>query len=147
MTFREMLVEDLDQVVDIEQNLFSVPWTKEGFLTYLMKKDTMFFVVEEKERILGYCSMMTVLDEGDILKVAVRSDRQKEGIGQFLVDSMLRMAEMQGISGFFRNGKRRMLVVRFRAVVYFNLPEPTATLPPLSRCILPAPTSKQAKLL
>lgn len=97
MTFREMLVEDLDQVVDIEQNLFSVPWTKEGFLTYLMKKDTMFFVVEEKERILGYCSMMTVLDEGDILNVAVRSDRQKEGIGQFLVDSMLHMAEMQGI--------------------------------------------------
>lgn len=97
MTFREMLVEDLDQVVDIEQNLFSVPWTKEGFLTYLMKKDTMFFVVEEKERILGYCSMMTVLDEGDILNVAVRSDRQEEGIGQFLVDSMLRMAEMQGI--------------------------------------------------
>ena len=97
MTFREMLVEDLDQVVDIEQNLFSVPWTKEGFLTYLMKKDTMFFVVEEKERILGYCSMMTVLDEGDILNVAVRSDRQKEGIGQFIVDSMLRMAEMQGI--------------------------------------------------
>ena len=97
MTFREMLVEDLEQVVDIEQNLFSVPWTKEGFLTYLMKKDTMFFVVEEKERILGYCSMMTVLDEGDILNVAVRSDRQKEGIGQFLVDSMLRMSEMQGI--------------------------------------------------
>lgn len=97
MTFREMLVEDLEQVVDIEQNLFSVPWTKEGFLTYLMKKDTMFFVVEEKERILGYCSMMTVLDEGDILNVAVRSDRQKEGIGLFLVDSMLRMAEMEGI--------------------------------------------------
>lgn len=97
MTFREMLVEDLEQVVDIEQKLFSVPWTKEGFLTYLMKKDTMFFVVEEKDRILGYCSMMTVLDEGDILNVAVCSDRQKEGIGQFLVDSMLRMAEMQGI--------------------------------------------------
>ena len=52
---------------------------------------------KKKERILGYCSMMTVLDEGDILNVAVRSDRQKEGIGQFLVDSMLRMAEMQGI--------------------------------------------------
>lgn len=96
MTFREMLVEDLEQVVDIEQNLFSVPWTKEGFLTYLMKK-TPCFCGGRKERILGYCSMMTVLDEGDILNVAVRSDRQKEGIGQFLVDSMLRMAEMQGI--------------------------------------------------
>ena len=97
MIFREMLVEDLDQVMEIEEDLFSVPWTREGFLTYLMKKDTMFFVVEEKEKILGFCSMMTVLDEGDILNVAVRRDRQKEGIGQFLVDSILRMADLQGI--------------------------------------------------
>ena len=97
MIFREMLVEDLDQVMEIEEDLFSVTWTREGFLTYLMKKDTMFFVVEEKEKILGFCSMMTVLDEGDILNVAVRRDRQKEGIGQFLVDSILRMADLQGI--------------------------------------------------
>ncbi|HJB15998.1 MAG TPA: ribosomal protein S18-alanine N-acetyltransferase [Candidatus Blautia excrementipullorum] len=97
MTFREMLVEDLDQVMEIEEDLFAVPWTKEGFLTYLMKEDTMFFVVEEKGRILGFCSMMAVLDEGDILNVAVRRDRQKEGIGFFLVDSMIRMAQMQGI--------------------------------------------------
>ena len=45
-----------------------------------------------------YCSMQTVLDEGDILNVAVRSDRQKEGIGYFLVDSMLMLAQAQGIS-------------------------------------------------
>ena len=97
MTFREMLVEDIDQVMEIEEDLFAVPWTKEGFLTYLMKEDTMFFVVEEKGRILGFCSMMAVLDEGDILNVAVRRDRQKEGIGFFVVDSMIRMAQMQGI--------------------------------------------------
>ena len=55
MIFREMLVEDLDQVMEIEEDLFSVPWTREGFLTYLLKKDTMFFVVEEeKRRSLGF---------------------------------------------------------------------------------------------
>ena len=97
MTFREMSVEDLEQVVEIEKALFSDPWTKEGFFTFLTKENTMFFVVEEKEKILAYCSMQTVLDEGDILNVAVRSDRQKEGIGYFLVDSLLKMAEMIGI--------------------------------------------------
>lgn len=97
MTFREMLVEDLDQVVEIENSLFSVPWTKEGFFTFLIKEENMFFVVEEKGKILGYCSMQTVLDEGDILNVAVRRERQKEGIGYFLVDSMLMMAEARGI--------------------------------------------------
>lgn len=97
MTFREMQVDDLDQVVEIENSLFSVPWTKEGFFTFLIKDENMFFVVEEKGKILGYCSMQTVLDEGDILNVAVRSGRQKEGIGYFLVDSMLMMAEARGI--------------------------------------------------
>ena len=97
MTFREMSVEVLEQVVEIEKALFSEPWTKEGFFTFLTKENTMFFVVEEKGKILAYCSMQTVLDEGDILNDAVRSDRHKEGIGYFIVDSMLKMAEMIGI--------------------------------------------------
>ena len=80
MTFREMTVEDLEQVVEIENRLFSDPWTKEGFFTFLTKENTMFFVIEEKEKILAYCSMQTVLDEGDILNVAVSPDRQREGI-------------------------------------------------------------------
>ena len=96
MTFREMLTEDLDQVMEIETDLFAMPWTKEGMFTFLTREDTMFFVVEEKNRILGYCSMQTVLDEGDILNVAVCRDRQKEGIGYFLVNSMLMLAETAG---------------------------------------------------
>ena len=97
MTFREMLVDDLDQVMEIENDLISPPWTREGFFTFLLKDENMFFVVEEKGRILGYCSMQTVLDEGDILNVAVTRDRQKEGIGYFLVDSMLMLAAARGI--------------------------------------------------
>ena len=97
MTFREMLVEDLDQVMEIENDLISPPWTREGFFTFLLKDENMFFVVEEKGKILGYCSMQTVLDEGDILNVAVTRERQKEGIGYFLVDSMLMLAAARGI--------------------------------------------------
>lgn len=33
-----------------------------------------------------------VLDEGDITNVAVRRDRQKEGIGAFLMQSLIRLA-------------------------------------------------------
>ena len=97
MILREMLVEDLDQVMEIENDLISPPWTREGFFTFLLKDENMFFVVEEKGQILGYCSMQTVLDEGDILNVAVTRDRQKEGIGYFLVDSMLMLAAARGI--------------------------------------------------
>ena len=65
---------------------------KEGFFTFLTRDDAMFLVVEEKEKILGYCGLLMVLDEGDITNVAVRRDRQKEGIGAFLMQSLIRLA-------------------------------------------------------
>lgn len=98
MILREMLVEDLDQVMEIERELFSPPWTREGFFTYLTHKDAMFLVVEEKGEILAYCGLLMVLDEGDITNVAVRPDRQREGIGHFLMDSLIRLAEEQGVT-------------------------------------------------
>lgn len=97
MTLREMTVEDLDQVMEIEEDLFAVPWTKEGYFTFLTRKDSMFLVVEEKGRILGYCGLLMVLDEGDVTNVAVCRERQKEGIGNFLVSSLIRLAGDLGI--------------------------------------------------
>ena len=98
MILREMLIDDLDQVMKIEEELFSVPWTKEGFFTFLMKANAMFLVVEEKGEILGYCGLLMVLDEGDVTNVAVRRDRQREGIGNFLMESMIRLAAERGVN-------------------------------------------------
>ena len=98
MILREMEIDDLEQVMEIERDLFSVPWTKEGFFTFLTRKNSMFLVVEEKGEILGYCGLLTVLDEGDVTNVAVRRDRQREGIGQFLMQSMIRLAGEIGVN-------------------------------------------------
>lgn len=98
MTFREMTVEDLEQVEAIDQDLFTDPWSKEGFLSFLMKDNTMMFVVEEKGDLLGFSSLMYALDEGDVLNIGVRKDRQREGIGQFMMDSMMRMAAGIGVN-------------------------------------------------
>ncbi|MDO4308856.1 MAG: ribosomal protein S18-alanine N-acetyltransferase [Eubacteriales bacterium] len=97
MILREMTVDDLDQVMEIEQDLFHVPWTREGYFTFLTRKDAMFLVVEEKGQILGYCGLLMVLDEGDVTNVAVRRDRQKEGIGNFLMESLVRLSEGLGV--------------------------------------------------
>ena len=66
MVLREMLVDDLDQVMKIETELFSPPWTREGFFTYLTRRDAMFLVVEEKGEILAYCGLIMVLDEAAV---------------------------------------------------------------------------------
>lgn len=39
IVIREMLFEDLDQVLSIEEANFSVPWTANRFLSFLMRED------------------------------------------------------------------------------------------------------------
>ena len=107
MTLREMTPEDIDAVMEIERDLFTEPWTAEGFLTFLLRNDALFVVVEEtqakpdisqkKGGILGYAGILMVLDEGDITNVAVRRDRQKEGIGGFLLDGLFLLCRERGI--------------------------------------------------
>lgn len=99
MIVREMQVEDLEQVMEIEADLFGgEAWTKEGFFTFLTRQDALFLVVEEKENILGYCGLLMVLGEGDVTNVAVKRERQREGIGQFLMDSLIRLSAELGVT-------------------------------------------------
>ena len=100
MTLREMQVDDIDAVMEIEKDLFPDPWTAEGFLTFLMRDDAVFIVIEENRKqkeILAYAGALLVLDECDITNVAVRRDRQKEGIGGFLMEGMSRLLSERGI--------------------------------------------------
>lgn len=97
MVLREMLVDDLDQVMEIEETLFSPPWTREGMFTFLTREDTMFLAVEEKGSVIGYIGSLLVLDEAEILNVAVRKDKQRAGVGGFLMCGLLRLLSERGI--------------------------------------------------
>lgn len=54
MRIREMTWNDLDQVMSIENENFSVPWTETGFFTYLMRSDALFLVAEEENENAGF---------------------------------------------------------------------------------------------
>lgn len=55
MKIREMQLDDLEQVMKIENENFSRPWTETGFFTFLIRQDTLFLIAAEGEEILGYC--------------------------------------------------------------------------------------------
>lgn len=101
MTIREMTFEDLDQVMIIERENFSVPWTEEGFFTYLLRMDALFLVAEEADQVLGYCGVIMAADEGDITNVSVRKDCQGRGIGSALVTELIQRTGQAGINTLF----------------------------------------------
>ena len=101
MKIREMEVTDMEQVMAIEQALFSVPWSENGLFSFLLRQDALFLVAEEKESILGFCGILMALDEGDIVKIGVMPERQGQGIGTKLLDALIRKAGEKGVSSIY----------------------------------------------
>lgn len=94
-------MDDLEQVMQIEKENFSVPWTETGFFSFLIREDTMFLVAEEEGTILGYCGVVTASGEGDITNVSVKGNRQKEGIGGHMLTELLSRLADEGVTTVF----------------------------------------------
>lgn len=98
---REMNWDDLEQVMEIENACFSVPWTETGFFTYLLRDDTLFLVAEEDEKVYGYCGIVMVMDEGDITNVAVDASMRNQGIGKMLLQKLFEETANKGVKKIF----------------------------------------------
>ena len=101
MLIREMTLDDLLAVMEIEEENFSVPWTETGFFSFLIRDDTLFLVAEENEEILGYIGIVCVPEDGDITNVAVKRSRQNGGIGKKLVETMIEKSAKRGVKNIF----------------------------------------------
>ncbi len=97
---REMEMDDLEGVARLEEEIFPVPWSLNGLFSFFLREDVQFLVAQESEDILGYCGIVSVLDEGDIVKVAVCRERQRQNIGFRLVESLLENMKGRGVSTF-----------------------------------------------
>ncbi len=100
MEIRRMEECDLDQVAAIEQEIFSDPWSRKSFLETYQKKENCYLVAEEGGRVLGYCGLWTVLDEGDICNVAVRADARQRGVAYAMLTRLLKEGEKLGVRAF-----------------------------------------------
>lgn len=98
LTVREMQIDDFSQIMSIETKNFSVPWTEAGFFTFFMRQDAIFLIAETAGEIVGYCGALTVLDEADILNVAVKDSRQGEGIGSRMMKALLDRLTQAGVT-------------------------------------------------
>lgn len=101
MRIREMQIDDLEQAMSIEETLFSVPWTINGFFSMLMREDALFLVAEDKDAIIGFCGAFLVMDQGDIVNVGVRKERQRQGIGTRLLQALIRKADEKGVTTLY----------------------------------------------
>lgn len=92
-----MTENDIDAVLSIERASFPRPWTREHFLQEL-ESPTSFplSALTPDGSLAGYICPMQVLDEGQILDVAVRPDLRGTGLGRLLVEKCLQEFKERG---------------------------------------------------
>ena len=90
-TIRKASLDDLKQIYLIEKDVFSNEhWTLEmveSELKNFLGKTT--WIIEESTVILGYCMMRIFCNEANIINMAIKSSRQREGLGSFLLGHVL----------------------------------------------------------
>ena len=91
MTIRKASLDDLNQIYLIEKDVFSNEhWTLEMVVSELKNfPGTTTWIIEESTVILGYCMMRIICNEANIINMAIKSSRQGEGVGSFLLGYVL----------------------------------------------------------
>jgi [ribosomal protein S18]-alanine N-acetyltransferase len=97
MDIRFMTVDDLDAVMEIEHSSFSIPWSREAFYNEIEQNHlSTYLVVEDGERVAGYCGVWLVVDEAHITNVAVLPDYRGQGCGEALMERIMKIAKEVG---------------------------------------------------
>lgn len=96
---RPMAEEDLEQVEAIEKTLQGEIWSAQGFRDSINRPEACFLVIAEETgsgtQIFGYCCGTHVLDEAEIVNVAVRADLRGSGFGKQLLNAYIsRLADL-----------------------------------------------------
>lgn len=95
ISYRKMTVEDIDAVLKIEQEAFSLPWTYDAFVQEMTTNLHAYYVVAETndKQIVGFCGMWLVIDESHITNVAVTEKVKGQGIGEGLMREAIRVSK------------------------------------------------------
>lgn len=87
----EMTEKYLDSVVALEQECFSLPWSRASLKDEIDNSNAHFLVaVNSKKNILGYIGFYYVCDEGYITNVAVFKQYRRHGIAKKLISDVIR---------------------------------------------------------
>lgn len=85
MLIRETESSDLDALVALEQACFDSPWSEKAIASELSKETTEGWLLSDSNRAVGFILFQHILDECELLRVAVSPSFRRRGAAESLI--------------------------------------------------------------
>jgi len=94
---RQLMREDVDEVCELEEEAFSMPWHKESFIEMIENPDAYYLVavLTEHNQVVGCCGMRSIVGEGDISNVVVKKEFRGQGIAKQMMHELLKAGKKE----------------------------------------------------
>ena len=91
-----MTRQHVAQVAVLEKQCFSAPWSEDSVAGELDNPLSVWLVCVDRGKVLGYVGSQTVLDETDMMNIAVLPEARRAGIGERLILSLIELLKDRG---------------------------------------------------
>ncbi len=88
---RSMNLEDIEDILEIENDLFTSPWSIEMFVHEILNHKAFVLCDVSEKRIVGYTCGWKVLDEYQITNVGIAISYQRRGLAEFLLLEVIKI--------------------------------------------------------
>ncbi|AYO55303.1 ribosomal protein S18-alanine N-acetyltransferase [Acinetobacter wuhouensis] len=95
---RLMQASDLKTVSEIENLVQSHPWTQKQFEESIA--GYLSTVIEQNHQVVGFCILQPVLDEANLLLMAIHPSQQGKGLGYQLLDESIALLKNNPVQIF-----------------------------------------------
>ncbi len=85
---RDMALEDIDRIYELECECFAIPWTKQAMKYEIEQNKLAHYYVLQTDVVVGYLGVWNIVDEGHITNVAVTKRARGKGYAVALVEHL-----------------------------------------------------------
>jgi ribosomal-protein-alanine N-acetyltransferase len=93
---RELDEDKISEVVSLQIDVMPNPWSEQGFKSSIKAGNGCYILIKD-ERILAVAVVAQVLDEAELLTIAVAKEEQGQGLGAALLNDLMSLLQEQAV--------------------------------------------------
>jgi len=101
MEISRMTIDDIPKIAEMERTYFSQPWSEHTLSEAFADEKYLIFVCKEEEKVLGYCGLLCMGPEADIVFVCTEASARRRGIGESLMNACITEGKSCGVTDVF----------------------------------------------